>query len=64
MIDIIRGADMSFFPRFTRMTVKQFGFSDVILDLLAQCFSRKPDEIKVCAGRARWVLSPSLIGLL
>ncbi|XP_071915406.1 histone-lysine N-methyltransferase CLF isoform X2 [Coffea arabica] len=29
-----------------RMTVKQFGFSDVILDLLAQCFSRKPDEIK------------------
>ncbi|KAL3526794.1 hypothetical protein ACH5RR_011450 [Cinchona calisaya] len=29
-----------------RMTVKKFGVSDVILDLLAQCFSRKPDEVK------------------
>lgn len=47
-----------------RMTVKQFGFSDVILDVLAQCFSRKPDEIKVCAGHARWVLSPTLVGLV
>ncbi|KAL3525678.1 hypothetical protein ACH5RR_014050 [Cinchona calisaya] len=29
-----------------RMTIKQFGLSDLLLDLLARCFSRKSDEIK------------------
>ncbi|KAA8531679.1 hypothetical protein F0562_006604 [Nyssa sinensis] len=29
-----------------RMTVKDIGLSDAVLDLLAQCFSRKPCEIK------------------
>lgn len=30
------------------MTIKEVGLSDMVLDLLAQCFSRKPCEVKVC----------------
>nr|GMC95088.1 histone-lysine N-methyltransferase CLF-like isoform X1 [Ipomoea batatas] len=29
-----------------RMTIKEVGLSDMVLDLLAQCFSRKPCEVK------------------
>ncbi|XP_059642629.1 histone-lysine N-methyltransferase CLF isoform X2 [Cornus florida] len=29
-----------------RMTIKEVGLSDAVLDMLAQCFSRKPSEVK------------------
>lgn len=32
-----------------RMTIKEFGLSDAVLDILAHCLSRKSCEIKVCA---------------
>lgn len=32
----------------SRMTINEVGLSDTALDALAQCFSRKPCEIKVC----------------
>lgn len=36
-----------FIPLF-RTTIEKVGFSDMTLDLLAQCLSRKSSEIKVC----------------
>lgn len=32
------------------MTINELGLSDAALDALAQCFSRKPSEIKVSIG--------------
>lgn len=29
------------------MTIREFGLSDVVLEILAQCFSRKTSDIKV-----------------
>lgn len=30
-----------------RMTVQEAGLSDAVLDLLGQCFSKKPSDVKV-----------------
>lgn len=32
-----------------RMTIKEVGLSDIVLDLLGHCLSRKPSEVKVHA---------------
>jgi len=31
-----------------RMTVQRVGLSDAVWDLLGQCFSKKPSDVKVC----------------
>lgn len=43
-----------YFP--SRMTINEVGLSDAALDALAQCFSRKPCEIKVCTMQSYWTL--------
>lgn len=44
----INGPTNYLFTVLARMTIKQMGFSDMTLDVLGQCLSRKSIELKVC----------------
>lgn len=46
---------------FDRMTIKELGLSDAVLDSLAQRLSRKPSELKVCTYWQDLVMLVSII---
>lgn len=43
----------AFFYVVASMTIKEVGFSDTVLETLAQCFSRSPCEVKVFTSFSR-----------
>lgn len=52
---------MKYFPSFFRTTIKKVGFSDMTLDVLGQCLSRKSSDIKVCPYHVDFLILCSAI---